>query len=57
MLISYTYSKLCSGVAFSFNTGFKKMQNNLRKSQVISIYNAAIKGEPITKIFENLKIA
>lgn len=57
MLISYTYSKLCSGIAFNFNTGFKKMQNTLRKSQVISIYNAAIKGEPINKIFETLKIA
>ncbi|SHK68543.1 IS701 family transposase, partial [Tepidibacter formicigenes] len=33
MLVAYTYSKLCSGVALSFNTGFKKIQNNLRKTQ------------------------
>jgi hypothetical protein len=33
------------------------MQNDLRKSQVISIYNAAIKGKSINKIFETLKIA
>ncbi|SHK29876.1 hypothetical protein SAMN02744037_02070, partial [Tepidibacter formicigenes DSM 15518] len=57
MLVAYTYSKLCSGVALSFNTGFKKIQNNLRKTQVINIYNAAIQGEPINKIFEYLKIA
>lgn len=57
MLISYTYSKLYSKIAFSFNEGFKDISNNLKKTQVIKIYSAALKGESLVKIFKSLKIA
>jgi hypothetical protein len=57
MLLSYTYSKLYSSKIFNFNHGFKCIRNNLKKSQVVRIYSAALNGEPISKIFEALKIA
>jgi hypothetical protein len=57
MLTAYTYSKLRLGICSNFNTGFKNIQKHLRKSQIVRVYFAALKGEPLQKIFETLKIA
>ncbi|WP_346916580.1 hypothetical protein [Clostridium sp.] len=40
-----------------FNTGFRLAQNNLEKSKVIWIYDAATSGKPVEEILEYLKIA
>lgn len=40
-----------------FNTGFRLAQNNLEKSKVIWIYDAATNCKPVEEILEHLKIA
>ncbi|QPW59402.1 IS701 family transposase (plasmid) [Clostridium botulinum] len=57
MFITYTYCKLYSSKTLQFNTGLKLAKNNFKKAQIIFIYSAALNGQPIEKIFENLKIA
>ncbi|KGM99073.1 transposase, partial [Clostridium botulinum C/D str. DC5] len=57
MFIPYTYCKLYSSKTLQFNTGLKLAKNNFKKAQIIFIYSAALNGQPIEKIFENLKIA
>ncbi|KEI14334.1 transposase, partial [Clostridium haemolyticum] len=57
MFITYTYCKLYSSKTLQFNTGLKLAKNDFKKSQIIFIYSAALNGQPIEKIFENLKIA
>ncbi|QPW60818.1 IS701 family transposase [Clostridium botulinum] len=57
MFITYTYCKLYSSKTLQFNTGLKLAKNNFKKAQIIFIYSAALNGQPIEKIFKNLKIA
>lgn len=57
MLVNYTYCKIYSNDSYHFNTGYKAAKKDLEKSKVIYIYQAAISGTPIEKIFESLKIA
>ncbi|NFO15787.1 IS701 family transposase [Clostridium botulinum] len=57
MIINYTYCKLYSNEVCHFNTGFKLIQNDLKKAQIVWIYYAAASGKPIEKILQTLKIA
>lgn len=57
MILNYTFCKLQSKKTQHFNTGFKIVQNQFRKENILWIYNAAIKGEPIETVFKYLKIA
>lgn len=57
MFITYTYCKLSSKTNLHFNDGYKLVQNTIQKEKIVWIYNAAQNGEPIEKIFKQLKIA
>ena len=57
MLLNYTYCKLKSKFLNHFNTGFKKVKNELEKEKVQSIFNATKNGVSLTEIFKLLKIA
>lgn len=57
MIITYTYCKLSSRNNQQFNSGYKLVQNNIKKENIIWIYKAAQNGESIDNIFKQLKIA
>lgn len=57
MFITYTYCKISSKNYLHFNSGYKLVQNKVRRESIIWIYNAAQNGESIEKIFKQLKIA
>lgn len=57
MILNYTFCKLHAKKTQHFNTGFKMVQNQLRKENIFWIYNAAVKGEPIENVLKYLKIA
>lgn len=57
MITNYTYCKLYSNKSYHFNTGYKLVKKELKKAKVIYIYEAVIKGIPLEKILETLKIA
>jgi hypothetical protein len=56
-LHNYTYFELYCNNSYHLNTGFRLAQNNLEKSKVIWIYDAATSGKPVEEILEYLKIA
>jgi len=57
MLVNYTYCKTYCNDSYHFNTGYKAAKEDLKKSKVIYIYEAAASGTPIEKILELLNIA
>ena len=57
MLINYAYCSLNSKGTNHFNTGFKLMKNDLKKSKIMAIYNSAKNGIALEQIFKELKIA
>ena len=57
MIINYTYCKLCSKDLHHFSTGYKLAKNDLQKSKIIYIYEAAANGTSLDEIFLHFKIA
>ena len=57
MIINYTYCKLCSKDLDHFSTGYKLAKNDLQKSKIIYIYEAAANGTSLDEIFLHFKIA
>ena len=57
MIINYTYCKLCSKDLDHFSTGYKLVKNDLQKSKIIYIYEAAANGTSLDEIFLHFKIA
>ena len=57
MIINYTYCKLCSKDLEHFSTGYKSAKNDLQKSKIIYIYEAAANGTSLDEIFLHFKIA
>lgn len=57
MIVNYTYCKLNSNSSEHFNTGYKLAKNDLQKSKIRYIYEAAANGMSLDEIFLELKIA
>lgn len=56
VIINYTYCKLYSNSLDHFNTGYKLAKNDLQKSKIIYIYEAAANGTSLDEIFSEFKI-